>query len=85
MVFCVLAGFAPFLQRILMEHQLLRRWHFDFTFPAAYVAHSVANVPMPGCSRSTKLTSSAAAARPPKAAASAADSTGRRSEDKKGR
>ena len=26
-------------------------WHFDFTHPLAYMAHTVTNVPMPGCSR----------------------------------
>ena len=25
-------------------------WHFDFTHPLAYMAHTVTNVPMPGCS-----------------------------------
>ena len=26
-------------------------WHFDFTHPLAYMAHTVTNVPMPGCSK----------------------------------
>ena len=26
-------------------------WHFDFTHPLAYIAHSITNVPMPGCSK----------------------------------
>ncbi len=26
-------------------------WHFDITHPLAYMAHTVTNVPMPGCSK----------------------------------
>ena len=25
-----------------------RSWHFDFTYPLAYLAHTLTNVPMPG-------------------------------------
>lgn len=47
-------------------------WHFDFTMPPAYVAHTLANVPMPGLP-----TRPAAAAHAPKAAASTATSSKR--------
>ncbi|BDA51041.1 probable trimeric intracellular cation channel type B [Coccomyxa sp. Obi] len=52
-------------------------WHFDFTHPPAYLAHTITNVPMPG--RVKQPANSAA----PKPAASTADSSKRGGDSRK--
>ena len=62
-----------------------RSWHFDFTHPFAYLAHTITNVPMPGCTKQKPLTLPAKSG----TATSKADSSKRaievKKETKKGR
>jgi hypothetical protein len=79
-----LEGRALIISLFIMHGLLvdLFGWHFDFTFPPAYLAHAAANVPMPG-----RAGKAATAPRPLRPAASVADSSRRpaRSGDKKTR
>lgn len=57
---------------------VLCSWHFDFTFPPAYLAHTLTNVPMPGYSKQKQPTLPAKSG----AAISTADSSRKASEAK---
>ena len=53
-------------------------WHFDFTYPPAYLAHTLTNVPMPGFDKQQRPTLPSKSG----AAISAADSSKRTGEGK---
>ncbi len=56
-------------------------WHFDFTFPPAYLAHAVTNVPMPGRPKKAPEPKPA----PSTAASSKQNGDSRKPESKKGK
>ncbi len=53
-------------------------WHFDFTHPLAYLAHTLTNVPMPGLDKQQRPTLPAKSG----AAISTADSSKKAGESK---
>ena len=81
MLHCSLCNYfhAPTISASDLPHRCVCcSWHFDFTHPLAYLAHTLTNVPMPGLDKQPRPTLPAKSG----AAISAADSSKKAGEGK---